>query len=372
MRTKLTSKGLWVVKIGSAVLTRGGTTLAHDAIAQWVEQFVTLQQQGYQFVLVSSGAVAEGMRRLGWKNRPHEIYKLQAAAAVGQMGLIQAYESRFNEAGIKTAQVLLTHDDMSNRQRYLNARSAIKTMLEVGVTPIVNENDTVAVDEIRFGDNDTLAALVANLTDANVLVILTDQQGMYDKDPRHASDASLLYEVDVQDPRLDTMAGKTGGALGRGGMYTKLTAARIASRSGTSTIIASGEHPGILLDLAKGTRLGTLLYADVRQMDARRLWLAGQLKSRGTLTLDEGAVQVLRQQGKSLLAVGVSKVQGTFARGDLIRCIDSSGNEVGRGLVNYNYQETAKIIGRPSEEIEIILGYIDEPELIHRDNLVVL
>lgn len=361
----------WVVKIGSALLTDEGRGLNRAGIDAWVAQLAHLRGAGIELVLVSSGAVAEGMSRLGWSRRPNALHELQAAAAVGQMGLVQAYESCFQNHGYQTAQILLTHDDLSNRQRYLNARSTLKTLLDLGVVPVVNENDTVVTDEIRFGDNDTLAALVANLVEADLLVILTDQQGMFDSDPRANSQAQLISETAVNAPELDGMAGESGGALGRGGMQTKVRAARLAARSGSATIIAAGREADILTRLQAGERLGTLFISDQEPLVARKQWLAGHLKVKGRLSLDAGAVQVLRQAGRSLLPVGVTRVEGEFQRGEVVACMSEQGDEVARGLVNYSSAETRQIMGRPSREIEAVLGYVDEAELIHRDHLVV-
>ena len=360
----------WVIKIGSSLLTNDGTGLAVDAISSWVEQMAALRQQGHELVLVSSGAVAEGMTRLGWRHRPHALHELQAAAAVGQMGLIQAYESRFQKFGLHTAQVLLTHEDLVHRQRYLNARSTLRTLLQLNVIPVVNENDTVATEEIRFGDNDSLAALVANLVEADLLVFLTDQDGMFDSDPRANPDARLVAEAQAGDQKLETMAAGSGGALGRGGMLTKVRAAGRAARSGTMTLVASGRQDNVLQRIAADEALGTRLYPANAPLAARKQWLAGQLQVRGRLLLDEGAVKVLRSAGSSLLAVGVTGVEGDFRRGDLVVCLATGGEEIARGLVNYNMDEARKIIGEPSNRIEEILGYIDESELIHRDNLV--
>jgi glutamate 5-kinase len=362
----------WVVKIGSALLTNDGRGLNLEGITAWVRQMAAVHGDGVELVLVSSGAVAEGMTRLGWSRRPHAIHELQAAAAVGQMGLVQAYESRFAEHGRHTAQVLLTHDDLSNRSRYLNARSTLKTLLGLGVVPVVNENDTVVTDEIRFGDNDTLAALVANLVEADLLVILTDQQGLFDKDPRINADASLVCEAMASDPTLDAMAGGSAGALGRGGMFTKLRAARLAARAGAATVIAPGREESVLGRLREGESIGTLLLPDQQPLAARKQWLAGHLQMRGKVTLDEGAVRVLREAGRSLLAVGVTQVEGDFDRGEMVACVDAEGREIARGLVNYGAQETRQIMGQPSHRIEELLGYLGEPELIHRDNLVLL
>ena len=360
----------WVIKIGSALLTNDGAGLDEAAILQWVKQMASLNKLGIELVLVSSGAIAEGMKRLGWNRRPNAVYKLQAAAAVGQMGLVQSYESAFKHYELHTAQILLTHDDLSNRHRYLNARSTISHLLELGIIPVVNENDTVVTDEIRFGDNDTLAALVANLVDADLLVILTDQNGLYEQDPRNHPDAKLLHEVDVNDQQLDLMAGESKGDLGRGGMSTKLSAARLAARSGTATIIASGREADILTLLQQGKTYGTLFIPDKEPLLARKQWLAGQLRSKGHLILDKGAVKVLKNKGSSLLAIGVLNVQGNFQRGDIVICMDEKKKTIARGLVNYSSEESVLIKGKASKEILNILGYCDEPELIHRDNLV--
>lgn len=360
----------WVIKIGSSLLTNDGQGLAIDAIDSWVEQMAALRAAGHEVLLVSSGAVAEGMTRLGWTRRPHALHDLQAAAAVGQMGLIQAYESRFKTYGLHTAQVLLTHDDLANRQRYLNARSTLRTLLALGVIPVVNENDTVTTEEIRFGDNDTLAALVANLVEADLLIFLTDQQGMFDSDPRSNPAAGLISEAQADDLSLETMAAATGGALGRGGMLTKVRAARRAARSGALTMIVPGRDDNVLQRIAADDTLGTRLYPTREPLAARKQWLAGQLQVRGRLQLDEGASRVLHTSGSSLLPVGVVAVEGHFDRGDLVACIDPGGREIARGLVNYNTTDAARIAGQASNRIEELLGYIDEPELIHRDNLV--
>jgi glutamate 5-kinase len=360
----------WVIKIGSALLTNDGQGLAVDAIDAWVEQIAALRQAGREVLLVSSGAVAEGLSRLGWSQRPHALHELQAAAAIGQMGLVQAYESRFQKYGLHTAQVLLTHEDLADRQRYLNARSTLRTLLDLGVIPIVNENDTVITDEIRLGDNDTLAALVANLVEADLLVLLTDQEGLLECDPRTNPGARLIPEAQAGDLTLEQMAAGSGGVLGRGGMLTKVRAAARAARSGTMTLIASGNEHNILQRLAADEKLGTRLTAMSGAVAARKQWLAGQLKVRGRLLLDDGAVKVLRSAGSSLLPVGVTRVEGKFDRGDLVVCLDSAGGEVARGLVNYNTADSKQIIGHSSNRIEELLGYIAETELVHRDNLV--
>ena len=370
-RQKLTTARRWVIKIGSALLTDNGVGLNREDIAKWVEQMAHLRQQGVELVLVSSGSIAEGMCRLGWQQRPHALHALQAAAAVGQMGLVQAWESSFSKFGLHTAQILLTHDDLSNRTRYLNARSTIRSLLELGVVPVINENDTVITDEIRFGDNDTLAALAANLVEAEHLIILTDQAGLYEQDPRQHKDAELIQEAAADDARLDAMAGEAGGQLGRGGMATKLRAARLAARSGTCTVIASGREPDALLRIRAAEQLGTLLTANQVPLAAHKQWLAGHLQLRGKLMLDEGAVKVLKTAGKSLLAVGVTGVEGQFSRGEVVACLDSHGREIARGLVNYSSDEVRRLLGQSSEQIEKILGYVAEPELIHRDDMVV-
>ncbi|WP_110654100.1 glutamate 5-kinase [Salinicola halimionae] len=360
-----------VVKIGSALLTNDGRGLDESAIGGWVDQMAELHRRGVEVVLVSSGSIAEGMVRLGWHTRPTAVHELQAAAAVGQSGLSQCYETHFARHGLRSAQVLLTHDDLSNRKRYLNARSALRTLVQLDVIPVINENDTVVTDEIRFGDNDTLGALVANLLEADALLILTDQEGLFDADPRQNPQARLIGEGQADDPGLDAMAGG-GGVLGRGGMATKLRAARLAARSGAVTAIASGRQSQVLTRLLEGESLGTLLSPDHAPLAARKRWLAGQLQVRGTLTLDPGAVEVLRSQGSSLLPVGVKQVHGAFRRGDMVVCVDERGARVAKGLVNYSSADAVQLIGQPSQRIAEILGYMEAPELIHRDNLVVI
>ncbi len=371
-RRQLANARRIVVKIGSALLTNDGRGLCVEGLDAWVAQIAALRARGCEIVLVSSGAVAEGMTRLGWAQRPDDLHHLQAAAAVGQMGLVQAYEERFRRHGLQTAQILLGHDDISARDRYLNARNTLLTLLELSVVPVVNENDSVVTDEIRFGDNDTLAALVANLVDADALVILTDQRGLYSSDPRHHADAELIAQADAADPALDAMVGGSAGSLGRGGMLTKLRAARLAARSGADTLIAGGREPEVLCRALAGESLGTLLLAKEPPMAARKKWLAGQLRLRGSLLVDAGAARVLRQQGRSLLAVGVTEVSGDFERGDLVSCVDPDGREVARGLVNYRADEVRKISGCASSVIAEKLGYLAEPELIHRDNMVLV
>jgi glutamate 5-kinase len=359
----------WVVKIGSALLTGDGRGLDGAGIARWAGELAALRRAGAEVVLVSSGAVAEGVVRLGLARRPESIHELQAAAAVGQMGLIQVWESAFARHGLHTALVLLTHDDLSDRARYLNARSTLRTLLGHGVVPVVNENDTVATEEIRFGDNDTLAALVTNLVEADALVLLTDQDGLRERDPRQDPGAPRVGVARAGDPALDAMAGG-GGRLGRGGMATKLRAARLAARSGASTCILDGRRAGALAAVADGTVDGTLLVAEEARLAARKRWIAGQLQTRGTLVIDAGAVQVLRERGRSLLPVGVRAVHGRFARGEVVVCVDEAGREIARGLVNYSSEETERIRGQASGRIGEVLGYAGEPELIHRDDLV--
>jgi len=362
----------WVVKVGSTLVTNRGAGLDASAIARWAGQVARLRQAGKEIVLVSSGAIAEGMQRLGWTRRPGAMHELQAAAAVGQMGLVQVYESCFREHGLRTAQVLLTHADLADRQRYLNARSTLLTLLGLGIIPVINENDTVVTDEIRFGDNDTLAALVTNLVEAECLIILTDQQGLHTEDPRVNPAASLIRKAQAGEARLEQLAGGTVSAIAKGGMLTKVLAAKRAARSGAQTVIASGNEPDVLLRLAAGEEIGTLLSPQTTPLAARKQWLADHLQVAGRLELDAGAAKALRSGGKSLLPVGVRRVEGEFERGAVVACLSPDGVEVARGLVNYNAQESRRIAGRASSEIEAILGYVDEPELIHRDNLVVL
>jgi len=368
-RNSLAQSGRWVVKIGSALLTNDGQGLDQIAIAGWVDQLVELTRRGVEVVLVSSGSVAEGMTRLGWSERPPEVYRLQAAAAVGQMGLVQAYETNFRRHGMHTAQVLLTHDGMSNRKRYLNARATLRTLIELGVVAVVNENDTVVTSEIRFGDNDTLGALVANAVEADALILLTDQSGLYTADPRSNPEAELIAEAMAGDERLEAMAGG-GGKLGRGGMATKVRAAKLAARSGAVTAIASGREPDVLLKLHAAEQVGTLLLPEREPMAARKQWIAGHLQARGTLELDAGAVTALLERGKSLLPAGVRAVSGDFSRGEMVIMMDESGRVVARGLVNYGIEDARRIIGRPSRAIEEQLGFMGEEELVHRDNLV--
>ena len=358
---------IWVVKIGSSLLTRNGQGLAFDLVSQWVDDIAALHRTGKRVVLVSSGAVAEGMTRLGFTERPRSIHLLQAAAAVGQMGLIQLYESNFQRHQMHTAQVLLTHDDLRSRERYLNARATLNSLLDIGVVPVINENDTVVTEEIRFGDNDTLAGMVVNLIEADTLILLTDQPGLYEKDPK-LGESDLLMTASASDEKLNGMAG-AGSMIGRGGMVTKVQAARIAARSRANTIITSGGMPNILKTLATGQVSGTILRADLELLASRKQWLA-TLPASGKLYLDAGAVDALKTRGSSLLPVGVKQVEGSFTRGDMVSCIDTQGQEIARGLINYGVKETRSIMGRPSAEIEISLGFVNEEELIHRDNLV--
>jgi glutamate 5-kinase len=361
-----------VVKVGSSLVTDEGRGLDHAAVARWAEQVAQLARSGRQVVVVSSGAIAEGVKRLGWKRRPNAIHELQAAAAVGQMGLVQAYEAAFAKYGLRTAQVLLTHEDLADRRRYLNARSTLTTLLTLDVIPIINENDTVTTDEIKVGDNDTLAALVTNLIEADAMVLLTDQQGLYTADPRKHPDATLVREARAGDPALDAMAGGAGSKIGRGGMLTKVLAAKRAARSGASTIIASGRESDVLTRLATGEAIGTALVAEAASLGARKQWLADHVQLAGRVDVDAGAANALARDGKSLLPIGVVAVLGEFERGEVVGVFGPDGREIARGLVNYSASETARILRKPSSEIESILGYVDEPELIHRDNLVLL
>jgi glutamate 5-kinase len=360
-----------VVKVGSSLVTNRGQGLDRTALARWAAQIARLRAEGRQIVLVSSGAIAEGMQRLGWARRPHALHELQAAAAVGQMGLAQVYESCFREHGLLTSQILLTHEDLADRRRYLNARTTLVTLLALNVIPIINENDTVTTEEIKLGDNDTLASLVTNLIEADALVILTDQPGIFTGDPRRDPTATLLATARAGDPRLEAIAGGTGSEIGKGGMLTKVLAAKRAARSGAFTIVASGEEPEVLLRLAAGESVGTELTADAAPMAARKQWLADQLQVRGEITVDAGAVRALVIEGKSLLPIGATSVSGDFDRGELVRCLGPDGREVARGLANYPAAEAARILGAQSRDIEARLGYVVEPELIHRDNLVV-
>ena len=361
-----------VVKIGSSLLTKGGKGLDKTAIAQWVEQMAALRKSGVDVILVSSGSVAEGVWRLGLKARPTTLHELQAAAAVGQMGLVRVFDDTFQQHDLHASQILLTHDDLSNRQRYLNARSTLLTLLQFGVVPVINENDTVATEEIRFGDNDTLAALVANLVEADLLLILTDQQGLFTADPSVNTDATLISQINVNDERLESMAGESRSGLGRGGMSTKVSAARLAARSGAATVIAAGATNNVIQSVLNGDVIGTHFLPDIEPLLARKRWLAGQLQVKGQLVLDNGAVEMLKHNGKSLLAVGVKWATGQFERGELVSCLDQNGVEIARGLVNYGSEETQKIAGKSSADFQLILGYADDLELIHRDNLVLI
>jgi glutamate 5-kinase len=360
-----------VVKVGSSLVTDEGRGLDAEAIGLWSSQLAQLAGQGREVIMVSSGAIAEGMKRLGWRVRPKEIHELQAAAAVGQMGLVQMYESKLREHGIASAQVLLTHADLADRERYLNARSTLLTLLSLKVIPVINENDTVVNDEIKFGDNDTLGALGANLVDADALVILTDQPGLYSADPRRDPDARFIHEARAGDPALELMAGGAGSSIGRGGMITKVLAAKRAASSGASTVIAWGREPDVLLRLAAGEPIGTLLVASTPKLAARKQWMADHLQLRGAVIIDDGAVLKLRDQGKSLLPIGIVEVSGEFARGDVIAVRSLAGKELARGLANYSSSEARLIARKSSSEFERLLGFTGEPEMIHRDNLVI-
>ena len=361
-----------VVKVGSSLVTDEGRGIDADAVGNWCGQLAALAAQGREVVMVSSGAIAEGMKRLGWTTRPTELHELQAAAAVGQMGLAQMYESQLSRHGLRSAQVLLTHADLADRERYLNARSTLLTLLGLQVIPVINENDTVVNDEIKFGDNDTLGALVANLVEADALVILTDQRGLYSADPRKDPQARLIDEAVAGDPALETMAGGAGSSIGRGGMITKVLAARRAAGSGASTVIAWGREPDVLLRLAAGESIGTALVAGTAKVAARKQWMVDHLQLRGAVTIDDGAARKLRDEGKSLLPIGVTGVDGDFHRGDVIAVRGAQGDEIARGLANYSSAEARLIARKPSSQIAGLLGFANEPELIHRDNLVLV
>ena len=361
-----------VVKVGSSLVTNEGRGVDAEAIGNWARQLAALAHQGREVVMVSSGAIAEGMKRLGWKVRPYELHELQAAAAVGQMGLVQMYETHLSAHGMASAQVLLTHADLADRERYLNARSTLLTLLTLKVIPVINENDTVVNDEIRFGDNDTLGALVANLVDADAYVILTDQRGLYSADPRKVVQARFICDATAGDAALEAMAGGAGSSIGRGGMLTKVLAAKRAAGSGTSTVIAWGRETDVLLRLAAGEAIGTALHASTPKLAARKQWMVDHLQLRGAVRVDAGAVTKLRDEGKSLLPIGVHEVQGEFVRGDVIAVQTMAGAEIARGLANYSSAEARLIARKPSAQIEALLGYANEPELVHRTNLVLM
>ena len=362
----------WVIKIGSALLTKDGKGLDYAAMAEWTKQIASLRQQNIEVILVSSGSVAEGMSRMGWTTRPTKLAELQAAAAIGQTGLIEAYETEFKKYQIQAAQVLLTHDEVSNRKRYLNARNTLRALLKFKALPIINENDTVALEEMRLGDNDTLAALVANIIDADLLLILTDQQGLFTKDPRHNDDAELISEESASNTDLLSYVGEIATTLGRGGMATKLIAAQRAAKSGCATIIASGREEDVISRIANGENIGTFLKPNESQLSARKQWIASQVKSSGTLTLDSGASRAIQTQGTSLLPIGVESAIGEFKRGDVVDCKNQNNEVIARGLVNYSSAEVFKLVKQPSNKINDIVGYAGDTELIHRDNLVVL
>ena len=359
-----------VVKVGSSLVTNEGRGLDAEAIGQWSEQLAALVKDGREVIMVSSGAIAEGMKRLGWRTRPKAIHELQAAAAVGQMGLVQMYETKLRENGVGSAQVLLTHADLADRERYLNARSTLLTLLQLGVVPVINENDTVVNDEIKFGDNDTLGALVANLVEADALIILTDQKGLFTADPRKNPAAQFIYEAKAGDVALEAMAGGAGSSIGRGGMITKILAAKRAAGSGASTVIAWGREPQALIRLTQGEAIGTLLVAQTQKMQARKQWMADHLQLRGSVTVDMGAASMVKISGKSLLPIGMTGVQGYFSRGDVIAIRDTDGIEIARGLANYSSSEARLICRKVSSEFERLLGYTGESEMVHRTNLI--
>ena len=365
----LSQARLLVVKVGSSLVTAEGRGIDQQALAQWAAQIAQLNKRGVQVIFVSSGAIAEGIKRLGWPRRPKALNELQAAAAVGQMGIAQAYENAFAPHGINTAQILLTHEDLSNRTRYLNARSTLRTLLAHGIVPIINENDTVTTDEIKLGDNDTLGALVTNLVEADALVILTDQQGLYDSDPRKNPQARLINRIAAEHPDLESMAGGVGSSVGTGGLYTKVTAAKRAALSGAATVVASGREPDVLVRLIQGDAVGTLFTSEHSRINARKQWLLGQVQLSGRVVVDEGAARAVAEQHASLLPVGCVRAEGHFYRGELVAVVDGGGKEIARGLANYNSSETAKILRTPSAQIERKLGYVMEDELIHRDNM---
>ncbi len=359
-----------VVKVGSSLVTNDGKGIDEHAIAHWARQLAALVGQGREVIMVSSGAVAEGMKRLGWRKRPSQVHELQAAAAVGQMGLVQMYESKLSAYNVGSAQVLLTHADLADRERYLNARSTLTTLLELGVVPVINENDTVVNDEIKFGDNDTLGALVANLVVADALIILTDQAGLYTADPRRDPTATFVHAAPAGDPRLELMAGGAGSLIGKGGMITKVLAAKRAAASGASTVIASGHEPDVLLRLCRGEAIGTWLMAQTGKSQARKQWMADHLQLRGAVMIDAGAVTKVATEGKSLLPIGMTGVKGDFSRGDVIAIQDDTGREIARGLANYASAEAKLLCRKPSSQFEQLLGYAAEPEMVHRTNLV--
>ncbi len=359
-----------VVKVGSSLVTNDGRGLDEQAIGEWCRQLAHLIRDGREVIMVSSGAIAEGMKRLGWTTRPKAIQELQAAAAVGQMGLAQMYETKLRANGLGSAQVLLTHADLADRERYLNARSTLLTLLKLGVVPVINENDTVVNDEIKFGDNDTLGALVANLVEADALVILTDQKGLFTADPRKDPSATFVSEASAGDAKLELMAGGAGSSIGRGGMLTKILAAKRAAGSGASTVIAWGREPDALIRLTQGDAIGTLLIAQTQKNQARKQWMADHLQMRGAVIVDAGAAVKVRDEGKSLLPIGMVQVEGEFSRGDVIAVRDEGGQEIARGLANYASAEARLLCRKPSTEFERLLGYAAEPEMLHRDNLV--
>lgn len=369
----LSGSPLWVVKIGSSMITDHGAGLDHKRLESWCSDIMALQEQGIQVILVSSGAIAEGCKRLGFQSRPTQSHMQQAAAAVGQAGLVQAYQTIFARSFVNCAQILLTRQELSNRERYLNARTTIQTLLSLGVVPIVNENDTIATDEIRFGDNDTLGALVANLMNADVFVMMTDQQALYTSDPSRNPDAVMVKEVDADEPGLMEMAGSfSSSGLGSGGMYTKVCAAQLAARSGALTYLVSGLEPSVLQRLSKGEAIGTKFIPRQAVLSAKKRWLLGQLKTRGRLVIDDGAMAKILNEGKSLLAVGVVQVGGSFQRGDLVECFSQDGRRLAVGLVNYRQVEAQELKGKSSDRMHELIGYVGEPELIHRDNLVII
>ena len=371
-RQKLTTNQRWVIKIGSALLTNDGAGLDAALMKSWVSQMAELVRNDVELCLVSSGAIAVGLQALNLKMRPTELPLLQAAAAIGQMGLIQAWQSCFKAQGLETAQVLLTHEDLADRTRYLNARDTLKALSQFGVIPVVNENDTVATDEIRFGDNDSLGALATNLLEADVLVILTDQDGFFDRDPRVHAEAQLVPEARALDPELIHMAGKDGGALGRGGMHTKVLAAQQAARSGAATVIANGRTERVLSRLRAGDALGSLLLPDLKPQAARKRWLASHKQTRGVLVIDAGAQRALAEAGRSLLPVGVIDVRGAFARGEIVAIESVDGERIATGLVNYGAEQARQIAGQSTGALRASGLLVEGDALVHRDNMALV
>ena len=363
-----------VVKIGTSVITNNKNAVCERMISVLASQIATLQKEGFKVIIVSSGAIAAGVHRMGWKQKPKKISHLQAAAAVGQVSLVETYEKEFKKNGLTTAQVLITGEDFSSRKRYLNSRATFETLLNENILVIVNENDTVSTDEIKVGDNDTLAASIATAIQADLFVILTDQKGLFTENPTSSSQADLIRSIDVDDDILSKVASKSHSEFGTGGMETKIKAARIVARLGIDTIIASGFEIDILLKIKSKNFVGTTILSGKKNkaISARKQWMLNHIKAKGKLYLDSGAITALVQYNKSLLPVGIVKIDGRFDRGDLVVCMTEKGVEVARGLINYSSLEAEKISGLLSEQIEKELGYMEEPEVIHKDNLILI